>query len=148
MFKFVVNQINQFEEQFTVQLIALVSLILIILGQSLNMYCLLTQPIMELVIVHAVALEIIVELPAIFMMSLNSDALKERIFSHSHLHVVKKGSDIIFQKRDFTNKVFRVTYKFLRAIFISLFFYFQPFWPLYIYQFMPFLPEDDHGAAH
>ena len=105
-------------------MIALISLLLTFVGQALNIYSLITQPIMELVIVHAVALEIIVELPGIFMMSLNADALKTRIFSPPHLHVVKKGSEINFWKRDLTNKIFRVIYRILRVIFVSLIFYF------------------------
>jgi hypothetical protein len=107
-----------------VQMIALVSLLLTFAGEILNIYCLVTQPKLELVIVHAVALEIIVELPGIYMSSLNADHLKTRIFANGHLHIENKGSEIKFWDRDFGNKVFRSIYKIIRALFCSCIFYF------------------------
>jgi len=105
-------------------MIALVSLLLTFAGVILNIYCLVTQPILELVIVHAVALKIITELPGIYMSSLNADHLKTRIFGNGHLHIVNKGSEIKFWERDLSNKVFRLIYKIIRALFCSCVFYF------------------------
>ena len=72
----------------------------------MNVYMLLYQYKVDYCIIHFVALEIIVEIPAIYMNSLIDDKLKTRIFSSHELSVDNKGSEIDFWKdRSFLNKI-------------------------------------------
>ena len=88
-------------------------------------------------IIHFVALEIIVEIPGIYMASLINDKLKSRIFNTHNLEIENKGSDIDFwEDREFTNKIQRIIYKVNRAIYVSLIFYFCPFFVLYYYRLL------------
>jgi hypothetical protein len=67
-----------------------------ILAELMNIYMLLYQYKVDYCIIHFVALEIIVEIPGIYMNSLIDDKLKPRIFSHHSLEVHTKGSKVDF----------------------------------------------------
>jgi len=82
-------------------------------AEFLNLFMLLYQHTVEHAIIHFVALEIIVEVPHIYMGSLLDDQLKDRLFEdNGHLHVHHSGSSIKFADRDLFNKLGRVWYKF------------------------------------
>ena len=83
------------------------------------------QHTIDHVIIHAVALYIIIELPKIYMRSLGHDKLKHRIFHAQYLLVEKKGSEIDFWKdRSTKNKIYRTIYRILRIFYSSVIFYF------------------------
>lgn len=82
-------------------------------AEFLNLFMLLYQHTVEHAIIHFVALEIIVEVPHIYMGSLLDDHLKDRLFEENgHLHVHNPGSTIQWADRDLFNKTGRVCYKF------------------------------------
>ena len=105
-----------------------------ILAEFVNLYLLTYQHTVEHCIIHFVALEVIVEIPHILIGSLVNDRLKQRIFKSTHtLKVTSKGSDIKFKDRSCSNKLMRVIYRVFRSIYVSIFFYFQPFIVIFIY---------------
>ena len=72
MFKYTINQCHLFEKdsEFTVQFLAFVSLIINIVAEILNIYMLTYQHNIVFVLMEVVCLEIIIELPSIYMSSL------------------------------------------------------------------------------
>ena len=108
--------------------------IVALLAEFINLYLLTYQHSVEHCIIHFVALEVIVEIPHIFIGSLINDRLKQRIFNKTHsLKVTIKGSSLKFSERSCSNKLGRVIYRICRSIYASLFFYFQPFIVVFIY---------------
>lgn len=106
MLKYTINQPHLFFCTYTPQAVALISVLINLAGEMLNVYMLLLQYKVDYVIIHAVALEIIIELPGIYMHSLQSDKLKHRIFDSHQLEVEKRGSEINFWKdRSCLNKL-------------------------------------------
>ena len=116
-----------------------------LVSEFLNIYMLTYQHNIVFVLMEVVCLEIIIELPGWYMNSLVEDKLKARIFAHHHLPVERKGSEIKWKDRSLMNKVFRLIYRLIRGIYCSVIFYFQPFFTLYIYQF---LDPKQSGGGH
>jgi hypothetical protein len=78
--KYVNNHPELFTHPNTVYLVVFNAFFINILAEILNLYMLLYQHTIEHVIIHFVALEIIVEIPHIYMGSLLDDKLRDRIF--------------------------------------------------------------------
>jgi len=135
IFKYTINQCHLFSDdsEVLVQLMAFISLVINIVAEFLNIYMLTYQHNIVFVLMEVVCLEIIIELPSIYMSSLVQDKLRDRIFAHHHLAVEKKGSEIKWKDRSLTNKMFRFLYRVIRGVYCSVIFYFQPFFTLYIY---------------
>ena len=80
LMKYLNNHIEDFKHPNLVFFIAHTSHIINLVAESLNIYMLVYQHTVEHCIIHFVALEIIVEIPHIYMGSLIDDKMKERIF--------------------------------------------------------------------
>ena len=143
--KYITNHPENFQHQYIVFSIALTAHLINILAEILNIYMLIYQYKVDYCIIHFVALEIIVEIPGIYMSSLIDDKLKDRMFSSHNLAIENKGSEINFWGREFMNKVQRCIYRVNRALYVSAIFYFCPFFVLYVYVN---LEPGNFGAAH
>ena len=84
---------------------AFTGLIINIGTEVVNIALLLYQHSVEHAIIHFVALEVIAEIPHIYMGSLVNDKLKEIVFEEPHLHVTKHGRDIKFKDRGCLSKI-------------------------------------------
>ena len=80
LMKYVVNHPDQFTHPKIVQLVIFCAHNVNIAAEVLNLFMLLYQHTVEHAIIHFVALEIIVEIPHIYMGSLLDDHLKDRLF--------------------------------------------------------------------
>ena len=136
--KFVINHSEELTNPNLCFVICLMTHFTNIGAELINIYMLAFQHSVEHCIIHFVALEVIVEIPHIFMHSLIDDKLKERIFQNNHaIKIMRKGSEIDFwQDRCITNKLMRVIYKFNRLIYVSCIFYFQPFMVIFVYSYI------------
>ena len=127
--------------------IALSSFIVNVLAEFINLYLLTYQHNVEHCIIHFVALEVIVEIPHILIGSLSASKLKSRIFADTHaLKVTNRGRDIPFKSRSCCNKISRVLYRFVRCLYVSFVFYFQPFFVMIIY--INYLDGGEVAAHH
>ena len=70
------------------------------------------------------------ELNKIYLESLTDNTLKSML--HSHVNVEKSSKDIKFSERSCFHKFARVLYKFTRSVYVSVIFYFVPFYVLYL----------------
>ena len=93
-------------------------------------------------IVHFITVEVIMEIPKFYFESMKEPELQKLM--HHSLHVVKKGKDIKFMERPFSNKIQRIVYIFLRAIYTSLFFYFFPYLLIALNFISSIKTNDDH----
>lgn len=139
LMKYICNHWESYQQPYIPFLIAHTQHVINLLAEGLNMYMLVYQHSVEHCIIHFVALEVIVEIPHLYMGSLIDDRLKARIFrNQKHLNVLNKGRDIDFwYDRSFMSKVARVLYKFHRALYVSVLFYFSPFIVIFVYSFIP-----------
>lgn len=96
-------------------------------------------------IIHFVALEVILEFTALYLESLKDHQLHE--IMHEHPKVVNKCRDI--KKRTCFHKVARFVYKIVRALYVSVLFYFIPFFVLFgqlLYTDIDVDSGEDHGG--
>ena len=70
------------------------------------------------------------ELNKIYLESLTDNTLKSML--HSHVNVEKSSKDIKFSERSCFHKFARVLYKSTRSVYVSVIFYFVPFYVLYL----------------
>ena len=111
--KYVTHHPDQFTHPKIVQTVVFCAHNINIAAEVLNLYMLLYQHTVEHAIIHFVALEIIVEIPHIYMGSLLDDHLKDRLFQeNASLHVHHSGKDIEWSSRSLFNKMMRIVYKF------------------------------------
>ena len=110
-------------------MIAHVSYLVSLSAEILNIYMLTYQHTVEHCIIHFVALEVLVEIPHIYMNSLVEDQLRVRVFENNkHLHVTNRGKYICFwNDRNLVSKIQRIVYRLHRALYVSIIFYFAPF---------------------
>lgn len=125
LMKYVLNHPEYFTHPNIAFCVPFIDLNLNIAAEFLNLFMLLYQHTVEHAIIHFVALEIIVEIPHIYMHSLLDDQLKERIFKDNHaLHVHNKASDIPWNSRSGSNKAGKCMYRLYRALYVAIIFYF------------------------
>jgi hypothetical protein len=136
MMKYISNHSEHFTNPHIAFTISLSDYLINICAEVMNIYMLLYQYKVDYCIIHFVALEIIVEIPGIYMNALIDDNLKARMFSSHQLEVTNKGSEIQFSERSFLNKIERCIYRINRSIYVSIIFYFCPFIVVYIYRFL------------
>ena len=105
LLKYIVNHQDKFANPGIAFLVAFTSLTLNLATELVNIALLLYQHSVEHAIIHFVALEVIAEIPHIYMGSLINDKLKEIVFEEPHLHVTKRGRDIKFKDRGCLSKV-------------------------------------------
>ena len=125
LMKYTLNHAERFTDPNVAFMIAFVTHNINIMAEILNLYQLLYWPTVEYTIIYFVALYIIVEIPHLYMSSLIGEKLKERVFAnHSKLHIHNKGRNISWASRSCANKVGRTLYRFHRAFYVSIIFYF------------------------
>ena len=135
--KYIINHQSEFTCPNVAFSIIFVAFFINILAELMNIYMLLYQYKVDYCIIHFVALEIIVEIPGIFMSSLIDDKLIKRVFCDHNLEIKFKGSELDFWKdRSILNKGQRIIYRVSRSIYISFIFYFCPFFGLYWYRWL------------
>jgi len=123
--KYVSNHTDNFTHPNVAFLVATSAQSINVLAEAINLYMLLYQHSVEHTIIHFVALEIIVEIPHFYANALISDQLKVELFKENqHLHVHNKGSQIQWKDRSCYNKAGRIAYRFHRALYVSVIFYF------------------------
>jgi len=105
LMKYIVNHQEKFTNPFIAFLIAFISLINNSGTEIINIALLLYQHSVEHAIIHFVALEVIAEVPHIYMGSLVNDNLKEIVFEERHLHVTNHGNGIKFRDRSCLSKL-------------------------------------------
>jgi hypothetical protein len=146
LMKYICNHWDDFRQPGIPFFIAHTSHMINLVAEFLNMYMLVYQHTVEHCIIHFVALEVIVEIPHMYMGSLIDDKLKQRIFkSQSHLQVSNKGRDINFwEDRSLLSKISRIIYKSHRALYVSVLFYFAPFIVIFVYSII----DGGHFPTH
>jgi len=93
LIKYVVNHPDEFTHPYIVLCVTFTAHTINVIAEILNLFMLLYQHTVAHAIIHFVALEIIVEIPHIYMGSLLDDKLKDRLFEqNAHLHVHNRGS--------------------------------------------------------
>ena len=132
LMKYANNQPHQFVESgseisFT---LGYIQFFLSVFTEAINIYLLAYQYNVERCIIHFVALEVIMELNKIYLESLTDNTLKSVL--HCHPVVEKKSKDIKFSDRSCFHKVARIVYKTSRSIYVSIIFYFVPFYVIYL----------------
>ena len=100
------------------------------------------QHTVEHCIIHFVALEVIMEIPKIYVESFTDKSLQSVV--HNSVHIENKGKDISFWDRSLYHKLARIVYKVSRAFYVSIIFYFVPFMTIFI----NFLIAEVHHAGH
>ena len=116
-----------------------------LLCEFVNIYMLTYQHTVQHCIIHFVALEVIMEISNMYFESLKSNKLKE--IMHHPPKMVTRGRDIKFAERSLFHKIGRVIYKFLRAFYVSVIFYFIPFSVIYL-QWITETAETAAAHAH
>jgi hypothetical protein len=101
-----------------------------LLCEFVNIYMLAYQHTVQHAIIHFVALEVVMEISKMYFEALKSNKLKEMM--HHRPHYEKRGRDIKFSDRNLFHKIARVVYKVLRALYVSVIFYFVPFIVMYL----------------
>ena len=71
------------------------------------------------------------ELPKMYFESLSDNAMKGLVH-HCKPKIVNRGKQIKFMKRSWFHMIARLTYKLLRAVYVSIIFYFVPFVVLFL----------------
>ena len=100
------------------------------MAECINLYLLAYQHTVDHCIIHFVALEVIMEMSKLYLEALPDETMKEVL--HHHVHRVNRGRDIKFSKRTPFHKFARVIYKIIRALYVSVIFYFIPFFPWFL----------------
>lgn len=96
-----------------------------IVSEALNLFMLIFWSSVEYTIMYFVALEVLVEIPHIYMGSLLDDQLKDRLFEQNHeLHIHNKGSKIKWSSRTWSNIINRFLYRAHRVLYVAVIFYF------------------------
>ena len=135
--KYIINHQGEFTNPHVAFFISFVANSINILAELMNIYMLLYQYKVDYCIIHFVALEIIVEIPGIFMSSLIDDKLTTRVFGDHSLEIKYKGAEIDFWKdRSLFNKGQRCIYRVYRSLYVSTIFYFCPFFGVYWYRWL------------
>ena len=125
MMKFTVNHSEYFTHPVIAFMIPFTAHNINIVSEALNLFMLLYWYSVEYTIMYFVALEVLVEIPHIYMGSLLDDQLKDRLFEQYHeIHIHNKGSDIAWSSRDWTNKLARFFYRMHRVGYVAFIFYF------------------------
>mmetsp|Transcript_12166 Transcript_12166/g.20508 ORF Transcript_12166/g.20508 Transcript_12166/m.20508 type:complete len:144 (-) Transcript_12166:66-497(-) len=122
--------------------IGFMQFVISIFAQAINLYLLTYQHTVDHCIIHFVALEVIMEMSQLYLEALTDEKAKEVL--HHHPKIVNRGKDIDFSKRSLFHKVARVIYKFMRAIYCSIIFYFIPFFVW----FLNFAVVELEGSSH
>lgn len=102
------------------------------------------QHTVEHCIIHFVALEVIMEIPKIYVESFTDKSLAGVV--HNSITIEKKGKEISFFDRSLYHKVARFTYKLSRAFYVSLIFYFVPFMTIFINFMIAEVGHHGHGG--
>lgn len=96
-------------------------------------------------IIYFVALHMIMEIPKLYFEAVDYKNIKE--VCHMHLNVDIRGRDIDFWARDWFHIFARCTYKFHRALFVSVIYYFVPFGTLFLtfhFGIIAYLAPEEH----
>ena len=94
--------------------------------EGLNVYMLCTKTEVFECIHYFVSLEIVMELSKLYVERLKDNKLKA-VMEH-HYPAKNRGRDIEFKNRSLFHKTARIVYKFMRSIYVSVIFYFVPFY--------------------
>ena len=97
--------------------------------EGLNVYMLCTKTEVFECIHYFVSLEIVMELSRLYVERLKDNKLKD-VMHHQDYRAKNKGSKIKFMERSLFHKIARIIYKFIRSIYVSVIFYFVPFYIL------------------
>ena len=150
LMKYALNHPKYFTHEKIAFGITFVAFVINILAELLNLFMLLYQTTIQHCIIHLVTLEIIIEIPHIYMGSLMDDHLKDRLFEqNAHLHVHNKSSTIPWSSRSMSNKLGKMIYRIFRILYVSVIFYFQPFLLMFVYH--RYVKQGDFpkaGGAH
>ena len=111
--------------------------------EYVNIDILSYQKSVEFALAEFIALHVIMEVPIMYLESLLDNPLKE--IMHHHPHRVHRGRDIQFSDRSLFHKLARIIYKMLRAFYVSVIFYYVPFWVLFV-NFTATMSDD--GESH
>lgn len=99
-----------------------------IYAQFINIFLLVHQNNVEMCIIHFVALEVILEFMSLYLESLKDHQLMEIMEEHPRIKI--RGKDI--KNRTPFHTVARAFYKLIRALYVSIFFYFIPYGVFYV----------------
>ena len=136
LMKYILNHYEKFTNPNAAISIAFTAHHINIMAEMLNMYILLYQHTVEHCIIHFVALEIIVEIPHYYITALINDKLKDELFKDfKHLTVYNRAAEIPWNTRSRPNQFGRICYKFHRALYVCIIFYFQPFIVIFLYRY-------------
>ena len=117
--------------------------------ELINVYMLTFQDSVANSIVNFVTLKVIMAMPKMYFMALHDNPLKE--VTEQHLKLVNRGPRAL-SSRTFFHKIARIIYKFSRALYVSVIFYFIPFGVLYVSFYMTTVKNEEHHevaeAAH
>lgn len=134
LMKYVLNHEQLFTHPKFSFIFLLWGLIILILIECLNIFQLLFWSTVEFTVIYLMAFKIITWVPKLYYESLLDDQLKDKLFeSFNTLHIKTEGRNVQWNSRSSGNKLGRFLYKLLRALYVSIIFYFQPFILVFIY---------------
>ena len=130
--KFANNQPHSFEKHGSEIsfMIGFTTFVIALYCEALNIYMLTFQLLVSEAIIYFVSLHVVMELPKMYFDALTDNPLKEILTTK--VKVEKKGKDIKFGQRSCFHKVARAVYCMVRAIYVSVVFYFVPYYVLFI----------------
>jgi hypothetical protein len=132
--KYVLNHEELFTHPKFSFMFLLWGLIILILIECLNIFQLLFWSTVEFTVIYLMAFKIITWVPKLYYESLLDDQLKDKLFeSFNTLHILHLGKNVQWNSRSSGNKLGRFVYKLLRAVYVSVIFYFQPFILIFLY---------------
>jgi len=98
-----------------------------LLCEAICIYILAYQNSIQYCIMYFVAINIVMNIPNLYFNSLKQNPLKKVVKPENRPEANIRGEDIKFWERSCFHKVARVIYKFFRAIYVGVIFYFIPF---------------------
>ena len=128
LMKFANNQCDQFVEYGSEVSfgVGFIQVFTALLAEYINIKLLISQTKVELCIIHFVALEVIMEIAALYFKSLMNFKLKA-ILHENRPKCLHRSCHIELKKRSYFHIFARVFYKIIRAIYVSVIFYYVPF---------------------
>lgn len=132
LMKYANNQVDDFVQNGSEIsfIIGLTQVSMALIAEYINIKLLSAQHTISHSIMHFVALEIIMEVSNLYFESLMNNKLK--VIMHHPPKLTKKGKDIEFRERSMFHKFARIIYKFLRCLYVSVVFYFVPFFVVFL----------------
>ena len=124
--KYVNNHPESFRSSNIPFFIGLMQVWTAIFAEIVNIYFLTHQPIVEDCIIYFIAFNVVIELPSLYFEAIHFDNPMLEVF-HTEVIFTNKSSNIRFRDRKCFHKVFRIIYKIVRGLYVSLIFYFAPF---------------------